>query len=185
MTAVKTVFCGVNLVIKLIGVCMTLAACGTMGLTWAGVYEKRPRHLIAMDSALQLLETEIIYGATPLADAMVHISQSCDPEIAELFKYTACELRKMEGVTAGEAWSSALMLFQEKGFLNNSDIQILKRFGASLGMSDREDQAKHLELARSQLKLAAAQAEDAAKKNSTVFRYMGFLGGLFLTLVIY
>ncbi len=171
--------------IKTIGICMTLAACGTMGMTWAGVYEKRPRHLIAMDSALQLLETEIIYGATPLSEAMVHVSQCCDPEISDLFKKTALELGKMEGVTAGEAWNSALRAFQEESVLNDSDILILKRFGTSLGVSDREDQAKHLELARSQLKLAAARAEAAAKKNSTVFRYMGFLGGLLLILILY
>ncbi|HWI54285.1 MAG TPA: stage III sporulation protein SpoIIIAB [Desulfobacteria bacterium] len=171
--------------IKAIGICMTLAACGTMGITWAGVYEKRTRHLVAIDSALQLLETEIIYGATPLSEAMMHVSKSCDTEISDLFKNTALELGRMEGVTAGEAWNSAVRVFQEQSVLNNSDLQILKRFGASLGVSDREDQAKHLELARSQLKLAAARAEAAAKKNSTVFRYMGFLGGLLLILVLY
>lgn len=171
--------------IKAIGICMTLAACGTMGMTWAGVYEKRPRQLAAIDSALQLLETEIIYGATPLKDAMFRISQSCEPEISGLFKHTALELDKMEGVTAGEAWSQAVQAYRQETALNDNDFKILKRFGASLGISDREDQAKHLELTRSQLKMAAAQAESAAKKNSAMFRYMGFLGGLFLVLILY
>ena len=171
--------------IKALGICMTLAACGTMGLTWAGVYEKRPRQLAAIDSALQLLETEIIYGATPLKDAMVRLSQSCEPEISGLFKHTALELGKMEGVTAGEAWSQAVKAYQQESALSDTDFKILKRFGASLGISDREDQAKHLELTRSQLKMAAAQAESAAKKNSAMFRYMGFLGGLFLVLILY
>lgn len=171
--------------IKAIGMFLTLTACGSMGMTWAGVYEKRPKHLAALDSALQLLETEIIYGATPLKDAMASVSQSCEPAISGLFKHTALELSKMEGVTAGEAWSQAVTAFQQESVLNDSDFKILKRFGASLGISDREDQAKHLELTRSQLKLAAAQAESAAKKNSSMFRYIGFLGGLFLVLILY
>lgn len=164
---------------------MTLAACSTMGFTWAGIYEKRTSQLVAIDSALQLLETEIIYGATPLEHAMLRVCQACDRDVAGLFKETSIELGKKEGVTAGEAWNKALAGFKEYSALNDNDLQILKRFGASLGVSDREDQAKHLELTRSQLKLAAIQAGEVSRKNSTMFKYMGFLGGLFLVLVLY
>lgn len=76
---------------------MTLAACGNMGLTWARTFEKRPRQLAAMEAALQLLETEIIYGATPLPEAMEQVAEKSDTEIEGLFRLTAGELRKMEG----------------------------------------------------------------------------------------
>ena len=54
--------------LKLIGAGMTLAACGSIGVTWARIYEKRPQQLVAIECALQLLETEILYGAITIGE---------------------------------------------------------------------------------------------------------------------
>lgn len=91
----------------------------------------------------------------------------------------------MNGVTAGEAWNKALEKYYPKTALNKNDYYVLKRMGAVLGCSDREDQTKHLELTKSQLKMAATQAQAIAGKNASMFKYLGFLGGLFLVLIIY
>ncbi len=171
--------------IKLIGACMTVAACGSMGYTWARVYEKRPQQLTALEAALQMLETEIIYGATPLPEALSQVAAKCDSQTAGLFRDAAGELRKMKGITAAEAWDRAVNRFFPETALSVQDLQILKRFGVSLGASDREDQAKHIQLAKSQLRQAAVQAETLSRKNSAVFKYLGFLGGLVLALVLY
>lgn len=171
--------------IKAIGICMTLAACGGMGFLWARVYEGRLRQLISLEGALQLLETEIIYGATPMVEAMSLVAGRCDREISGLFDITVRELDKMEGLTAGEAWNRALDIFSPHISLKKSDVEILRRMGAALGGSDREDQAKHLKLTQSQLKLAVSQAEELSAKYAGMYKYLGFLGGLFLVLVIY
>lgn len=171
--------------IKLIGACLTVAACSNMGLTWARVFEKRTRQLISLEGAIQLLETEILYGATPLPEAMEQVSGRCDSEVAALFGNTAEELRKMEGMTAGEAWGRAVNRFLPETALNDHDLQILRRLGSALGVSDRDDQAKHLQLAKSQLKISTVQAETAARKNVSIYKYLGFLGGLLLVLVLY
>lgn len=171
--------------LKLIGACLTLAACANFGFTWAGMYEKRTRQIKGIEGALQLLETEIIYGATPLPEAMAEVALRCDSEIAGLFRGTAGELRKMDGSTGGEAWQRAIDDFLPVTALHKQDIHILRRLGSSLGISDREDQAKHLKLTKSQLAAAAAEAEMNAKKSVTVYRYLGVLGGLLLVLVLY
>lgn len=171
--------------LKLIGACLILAACGHIGLTWARIYEKRPQQLTALEGALQLLETEILYTATPLREALKQVEAKCDPEVAGLFRSTAAELNKMEGITAGEAWERAAEEFFPETALSQRDLHIIKRFGAYLGASDREDQAKHLEMAKSQLRLAASQAEAISLKNSKVFKYLGFLSGLMLVLILY
>lgn len=171
--------------IKLIGIIMTLVACGGIGLFLAHIHENRPRQLYALESAMQLLETEILYGATPLKEAMELVAQTSDPEIAILFGNTARELSKMEGATAREAWSSAVENFSKATILKKEDLKILQRFGTTLGISDREDQEKHIRLTKSQLKIAATNAETVARKSSAVYRYLGFLGGLFLVLALY
>ena len=156
-----------------------------MGMMWARVYEKRPRQLTSLEEALLLLETEITYGSTPLTEAMELVARQCYPEVSSVFRQTAFELKKMEGATANEAWARSVDAFFPGSALTDGDLQVLRRFGVSLGNSDREDQVKHLELARNQLKMAASQAEIAAGKTAVVYKYLGFLGGLFLVLVLY
>jgi len=116
---------------------------------------------------------------------MAQVSKKCDPEVAVLFRNTEAELGKMEGITAGEAWCRAADEFYNETALNNRDLQIIKRFGVSLGTSDREDQVKHISLTKSQLKQAALEAEKLSKKNAVVYKYLGFLGGLLLALILY
>jgi stage III sporulation protein AB len=171
--------------LKVLGICLTMTACGGIGLIWARTYEKRPLHLSALIAALQLLETEILYGATPMPEAMEQVGSKCDDEVKELFLNTSVQLKNMEGLTAAEAWERAMEKTLPDTYFNSEDIKILKRFGASLGVSDRQDQAKHLELTRSQLKLALKQAEAAAGKHASVIKYMGFLSGLMLVLILY
>ncbi len=171
--------------LKLFGAVLALAACAGIGFTLARNYTERPRQLRAIESALQMLETEIVYGATPLTEALDHIAAGCEPGINILFHQTAKELRQAGGCTAGEAWQQALAALFLVSALKNTDIAVLKRLGVSLGLSDRLDQEKHLKLAREQLRQEIKNAEELALKNGRLYRYLGVLGGLALVLILY
>lgn len=171
--------------LKILGTGLVLTACTGIGFILARDYTERPRQLRAIESALQLLETEIVYGATPLTEALDHIAAGCDRGITVLFSQTAEELRQAGGCTAGEAWQQALAVFYQTSAVKNVDITVLKRLGVSLGLSDRQDQEKHLKLAREQLKQEIRLAEKLAEKNGRLCRYLGVLGGLALVLVLY
>lgn len=171
--------------LKILGAGLVLAACTGIGFTLAREYTERPRQLRSLESALQMLETEIVYGATPLTEALEHIAAGCDPGIKNLFRQTAIELCQAKGCTAGEAWQQALADFYQASAVESTDINVLKRLGASLGLSDRRDQEKHLKLAREQLRHEIRSAEEISLKNSRLCRYLGVLGGLALVLVLY
>ena len=169
--------------LKIMGALIILGACGYAGLTVASRYRQRPRDLRYLQSALQMLETEISYGATPLPDALERVSQRCEPGVSLLFFRTREMLLTGEGITAWEAWSRALQEFYNSSAINGSDLSVLKALGTTIGISDREDQVKHLRLAREQLKIEAAKAEEDAVKNVKLYNYLGFLGGLTIVLI--
>jgi len=171
--------------LKILGAGLAVAACAGIGFTMARDYTERPRQLRAIESALQMLETEIVYGATPLTEALDYIAAGCDPGVNVLFRQTAKELRQSGGCTAGEAWHQALTALFRVSALKNADIAVLKRLGVSLGLSDRQDQEKHLKLAREQLRQEIRLAEELAGKNGRLCKYLGVLGGLALVLVLY
>ncbi len=171
--------------IKIIGALLAVASCGGIGITVAQHYIQRPKQLKALQSALQMLETEIVYGATPLPEAMGNVGRNCDPCLKGLFNAAKQYLDSGEGLTAGEAWLLALEKYRHDLFFNRDDIEILRRIGSFLGGSDRDDQRKHLQLTREQIKFEIIRAEEAAARSGNVWRSLGFLFGLILVLMIY
>lgn len=171
--------------LKLLGAAMVVAASGLGGIVMAGDYSRRPRELRFLRSAMQMLETEIAYGATQLAEAMNQVASRCDDAVAPLFYGAAGELSSLAGVTAAEAWEKSLKDYYPRSALRPQDLLILRNLGFSLGISDRDDQIKHLRLAMEQISAETAAAEEEAARNVKLWSYLGFLGGLMLVLVLY
>jgi stage III sporulation protein AB len=171
--------------LKFLGAAMVVAASGLSGLAVAGSYARRPRELRALRSALQMLETEITYGATLLPEALNTVSARCDQLVGALFKKAGEELAAMSGVSAAQAWERALDSYYAVSALKPQDHSILVSLGRSLGRSDCADQVKHLRLTMEQVTQEAANAEEEASRNVKMWSYLGFLGGLVLVLVAY
>ncbi|MEW6065423.1 stage III sporulation protein AB [Desulforamulus profundi] len=170
--------------LKFLGAAAVVFSCTLIGMTVASSYSRRPGEIRSLLNALQMLETEVSYGATPLPEALTHVAERCDPRVAPLFSRTGEELMTMRGITAREAWETALNQYYPKSALTRADRGILLELGNSLGVSDREDQVKHLVLAKEQLKLEQTKAEEASLKNTKVYNYLGFLGGLTIVLIL-
>ena len=170
---------------KLIGAIILLAASGYTGWSIARRYARRPVELRQFITALQMLETEIIYAATPLPDALAGIAERVETGVASFFNYAAQELKTARGTSAREAWRAALGTYQTFSSLDRGDLGILNSLGQNLGISDRDDQVKHLRLTLEQLKMAQFQAEETAAKNVKLWNYAGFLGGLIIVLALY
>lgn len=170
--------------VKVIGGILLVAAFSLAGLSVADNYRRRPEELREILSALQILETEIMYGAVPLPDALQHIEQCSGGPIRELFAGVRAMLRSGQGLTAGEAWKISLAAVFPASALSETDRAILANFGGSLGISDREDQVKHINLAREQLKREEARAAEESSRCVRLWRYLGFLTGLAVFLAV-
>lgn len=171
--------------VKLAGAALIILAGGVAGMIRARDYTRRPRELKSLLAALQMLETEIIYTATPLGEALGRVAAAGGREVRPLFDGAAAELKCMTGCTAAEAWQNALAKCYPASALRESDLNILRNLGSALGISDRRDQSKHLRLASEQLKLEALKADEEAAKNVKLCNYMGFCGALALVFLIY
>ncbi|KJS14183.1 MAG: stage III sporulation protein AB [Peptococcaceae bacterium BRH_c8a] len=171
--------------IKLIGAILLVSACGYAGWHVSRSYARRPVELRQFMTALQMLETEITYAATPLPDALSGIAERVDARVSSFFAHAAKELQTTRGTSARQAWSAALDRYRTGSTLDRGDLGILNSLGHNLGISDRDDQAKHLRLTLEQLKMAQARAEETASKNVKLWNYVGLLGGLIIVLALY
>jgi len=170
---------------RLIGGLLIVSTTGFAGWQMARLYARRPLELRQFISALQMLETEITYMATPLPDALSRVAEQVEPSVTPFFSFIVNELKSSRGRSASEAWNNALEWYYPQSALGRSDLGILRGLGNSIGISDREDQGKHLRLAAEQFKMALVTAEDAAAKNVKMWNYLGLLGGLIVVLALY
>lgn len=171
--------------LKLMGSLLVLLAGGLAGVTVARNYSRRPQELRSLQSALQMLETEITYTATPLPEALGHVAARAGESVAPLFTRTREELLSMSGCTAREAWEAALKEFYPATALTPADLAILRQLGNALGISDRQDQSKHLRLAMEQMRVEIVRAEEESQRYVKLWNYLGLLAGLAIVLMLY
>ncbi|NPV90399.1 MAG: stage III sporulation protein AB [Firmicutes bacterium] len=169
---------------KLIGAAMVVAAGQMIGTGIGRQYRQRSQELRTLQSALLFLQTEIGYTATPLPEALERVARNLEFPLREVFAETAGGLRRHEGTTAGEAWAGSLEKYSGYLALKPRDLGILKNLGEALGKSGREEQEKHLLLAREQLQQEERQAESERLRYEPLYRYSGLLVGLLIVIVL-
>jgi stage III sporulation protein AB len=164
---------------------MVVAATSWIGLQIANQYRQRPLQLREFQSSMQCLETEISYGLTPLPRALERVAKLHQGLVGEIFATARDILLFKQGISVREAWNEAVHNLWDRLALAPSDREILVNFGSTLGVSDRNDQVKHLKLAMAQLANAEAQAWDAKEKNERMYKSLGVLGGLAIVILLY
>jgi len=172
------------IMIKILAAFTVIVCSGAIGLIIAKQYSLRPIQLRNFQFSLQMLATDISYAAIPLPEALLSLSKKTDKRIADVFKLAGEMLNSRVGYTADEAWEYALSQIIPKTALKSADQEILINLGKSLGLSDREDQIKHIQLAITQLEQQISIAQSEKDKNEKVWKYLGFCTGLMLVIFI-
>ncbi len=176
--------------LKWAGGLLVFAACSALGFYRAFLLGRRVRWIRESMHGVQRLETEIAFAGTPLLTALVKPVMTGTPVSDSFFTVLRTHLlkqvaeRRSEGeVDVRRVWielcGGRLYPFSAK----QAELELLRELGVSLGVSDRDDQIKHLRLASHHL---AALAEDALaeqQKYESMWRSFGVLGGLLLVIL--
>lgn len=169
--------------IKLIGALLVIVSFGVIGIMLGKNVKRHGEELRQIQFGLQVLETEIMYGQTPLPKALEIVSQQTKGVVARFFNNVSQELLNGLGETAGEAWSKALEKMQPYSTLTSEDLNFLEQFGQGLGFSDREDQLKRLTGVKIQLATREKDAEIERSRFQKIWQTLGWACGLMITLL--
>ncbi len=171
--------------LKLIGAMLILSAGTLFGFFQSFQYSRRPKHLRSLIQALQRLETEIAYGFTPLPDALAAISRQSPKPLSAFFEQAASRLEGRDAPSIRESWRSAVDSEWKNTAMKENEKQIMNELGLTIGMTDREDQVKHLRLAVLQLQGEEEQAREEQRRYETMWRSLGVLLGVLIVILIY
>lgn len=172
------------MLLKIIGSVLVVAASSIIGYIFSRDCGKRPQDLRILQGLLQMFENEISFLSNVLTDSFEKIHRASNCEVSNIFKETADNLKRNNSLNASQAWEDSIRKNIKGTALNTEDEEILISFGKMLGKSDVEGQIKNIRLTVNQLKIQEQKAEDSRKKNESMYRYLGILGGLALVIVL-
>lgn len=155
-----------------------------IGFAMARDCARRPQQLRELQGTLQMFENEISYLSNVLSDAFGKMCYTSSSETAVFFKETIENINQGCALNACQAWEKAVRENIRKTALNNEDEKTLISFGKMLGNSDMEGQIKNIRLTLTQLKLQEQKAEESRKKNESMFKNLGILGGLAVVIIL-
>ncbi|UFJ42922.1 stage III sporulation protein AB [Brevibacillus humidisoli] len=170
---------------KLIGAVLILFSASMIGWQISKSYANRPLQLRAWLLALQMLETEIVYGSTPLHRAFAKIGHRVLPAIGRIFLTAADQLITDEGQATQACWQTAMEKHWTGTALRKPEKDVLLGLGYILGNSDREDQQKHLRLAVTHLRALEEEARVEQTKYEKMYKTLGVLSGLLLVILMF
>lgn len=171
------------MLLKVVGSIAVLGASTFLGYSLAGDFAKRPQQLRELQSMLQMLENEIAFMSNLLREALHKTGENSKGAAAIFFK-EASALLENGSMGASEAWSKAVTGSMGRTSLNQEDQDILITFGKMLGSSDYEGQIKNIRLTITQLQVQESKAEAQRKKNESLYRNLGIMGGLALVIIL-
>lgn len=175
---------GIEMPLKIIGGLLIVSASGLMGILFSNRLSLRHKELNNLRRFMQMLETEVIYGATPLPSALRNISVKADGTLSRFFSSISDSLTDRSFYTVRDAWTYSAEKVLMESSLQRADIELIKSFGNILGSSDRDDQKKHFELFYLQLKHQEDAAQEEIKRSAKMYRSLGFLLGIAVFVVL-
>lgn len=168
---------------KIIGAVLIIIATTWVGFEFAKRLSERPRQLRHLKIALQSLESEIMYGLTPLAEACEHIAKQLPKPICYFFTCFS-ERLKMGEASVHKAWDESLKETWQLTALCKGELEVMSQFGATLGQHDREHQQKQIRLTLNHLEREEGDAIEAQNRYEKMLKSLGFLTGLLIVILM-
>jgi len=155
-----------------------------IGFAYGDTFKKRQDELKEILKALIILENEIVYGTTPLPEALENIScKVCEP-LNKFIKAITTRLIKGDVESVYKAALEEFALVENEFYLCDEDKKIMADFFKSLGESGVYGQEKILSLAIEGIKMNLKDADESAKKNIKLYRYLGACFGVMVIIFI-
>lgn len=163
---------------------MVLIASAAIGWYASERVRQRTVQLRELERALMLLAGDIRYAKTALPEAVEKLARHHDGSFTEFFRTVAAQMQEYSGISLTEIWKQQTDESFKSSALNAADKQLIAGLGEMLGVLDAQMQQNTLELVISQLKAEIAAASVKEREKVYLFRALGVLAGIFITVML-
>lgn len=170
--------------LKLIGSLIVILTTSVIGFSYAKVYVERVKQLRDIQYSLNMLESEIIYTATPLIEALSSVADKSNENIRMLYLKMTELLKEKKIGSVYEAFNEAYKLVKSDLYFEKEEIDIIASFMQSLGTSDIEGQKKNFNITIKKLEGFEKKADEIRNKNEKLYRYLGVCSGVLIVIIL-
>lgn len=170
--------------LKLLGSIIIITGATAIGFTYSKIYLQRVRQLRDMQFALNMMETEISYTATPLTQVLFSVGEKSSSVIKRMFTDMAETLQSKKKNSVFEAFMYTYNQMKSDIYLDKEEIGVISSFMQSLGNSDIEGQKKNFNITIKKLESFEKRAEEIRTKNEKVYRYLGLSFGVLIVIIL-
>jgi len=171
--------------IKIIGTLLVMAGSAGLGIYFSAKENFRVQDLSEFKKALLILSSEIEYMRSALTEACANIAKRTGLGVSGIFAEYSRLLANGEGETAYQLWLAAMESGKSKTFFADEDRAVLEDFGKTLGYLDKQMQKNAIEYAVSYIDEKSAALQTQSAKNKKMYRSLGVIGGLLITVVLW
>lgn len=169
--------------LKWVGIGLMIGACSAIGLSMGQDLKKRVTQLQELRRMTGMLQGEIQYAKSPLAEAFRHVAGRIREPFSDFLRHTAEDMEEFSGESFSEIFSRNAEEDLKGSGLLREDMEQLRGFGEHLGYLDQEMQLRTINLYRTQLMETCETASEEFKNKEKVYRYLGVCMGLFLAIL--
>lgn len=171
-------------VLKSILLLLIFLTCSIIGYLYGKSFSLRLENLIILEQCIKILETEVVYGLTPLPEALSNVHKKGKVKVSYIFSEIKNDLIKNK---RGGVYDSFLSV--EDKLYNNlnfkkEDVETFLSLGRVLGTSDRTDQQKNFILVSNQIAAQIFEAREEKNKNEKLYRNLGVITGTAIIILL-
>jgi len=167
---------------RVIGGVLVCVSCAILGLYVGDKGLRRAALISGLKHTLLMLKSEIEYALYPLPQALEKVAERADKPFAEFYTAVASQLAAKE-MPLAKAWTTSIALLEQTP-LHNEDLLALESVGRALGSIDVAVQTSAIDLTIVELEHKIKRLDEENAKNVKMYRGLGILGGLLITVVL-
>ena len=152
-----------------------------IGNLYSKRYVNRVAELEKMKSMLNVFKAKIKFTGLTIQEIFNQLYEDNQDNMGKIFKLAN---EYMNDKNAKEAWEMALENSKNDNYLSTEDIIALKSLGKMLGNTDIEGQVSQIELSENLLDEKIAEAQEAKKKNTKLYKTLGISTGLAIAIIL-
>ena len=173
----------IDLVIKIAGAACIMAAAAAYGELKARRLAQRLNQLQQFQQSLKLLAVEISFARSVLPEAFQAVGGQCAPPIRDLYRLAAEALAGSRELSAGEAWCEAVGRIYPASSFTPADREIIK--DRRLARCKRAGGTAAADpVNRAAPGACPEEARDDHSRRAKLWRYLGWLGGAAIVILL-
>lgn len=172
------------MILKITSIIIIFCTCTIIGYIYGKRFSTRLENLILLEQCIKILETEIVYGSTPLPQALSNVYRKGNIKVSYIFE----EIKDDLLLNKRDSVYSSFLLVEDKMYnelhFKKEDVETFLSLGRVLGTSDRMDQQKNLILIYNQIAALILEARFERNKNEKLYKNLGIITGIGIIIIL-